>query len=285
MRSILISNAHLQGFGGSELVSVELAEFYASKGWRVVLCAPLVGDPLVRTINKAVHVTAKMPDLDGWDIVWDHHGVLINHLPPDPKRITVCNHMSSYVALEFPKYMPSKATRIFANSQETVDVMSRTYAHRAELFQNPAPSEFDMAFSGEKSYGLFISNHRPANLTKAASVLGVNTYVIGQSDVQKRVEPRDFRGAAFVVCNGKSVQYALRAGCPVFLYDHFGGPGWITDENFRQCEYYNFSGRGFDEPKDVLESLSLWPLMKPVSRDLVNWRFKLEEWLYLKELI
>src|SRR5690606_31689494 len=32
-------------------------------------------------------------------------------------------------------------------------------------------------------------------------------------------------------------------GKPVYCYDHFGGPGWLSASNFEVAEYFNFSGR------------------------------------------
>ena len=42
---------------------------------------------------------------------------------------------------------------------------------------------------------------------------------------------------------GKPVQYAFACGVPVFCYDHFGGPGYLSAESFEAAESRNFSGR------------------------------------------
>lgn len=285
---ILITNAHLENFGGSELVSVELAEHYASAGWDVTLYSPKVKNPLRTTIAKGVRVVDIEPELDSsWDIVWDHHGLLIHKIEKRPGQLIVCNHMSSYVDVERPKYIALKPDRIFANSKETINSMPAGHARRAELFQNPAPPEFQRVCHGG-GYILAISNHRPAELDAALMELSIPVKYIGKEDAQ-RLSGKSFHENLFfharaVVCNGKSVQYALRAGVPVFLYDSFGGPGWLTEDNFDTAAHFNFSGRGFSENSSV-ESLALWPLAKPIDQSRVNWRFKLEEWLYFMELI
>lgn len=285
---ILITNAHLENFGGSELVSVELAEYYASIGWEVVLYSPKVGGLLRPKISPKVSVINVEPDLSQkWDIVWDHHGVLINKLEKRAGQIIVCNHMSSYVNEEKPKYWALKPDRIFANSNETVNSMPVDHGKRAELFQNPAPAEFQRVNHGG-SYILAISNHRPYELELALEGLDIKVLRIGDKEDKLRLSGMHFDNNLFfharaVVCNGKSVQYALRAGVPVFLYDHFGGPGWLNEANFHKAAHFNFSGRGFE--KAPMETLGLWPMAKPIDQLLVNWRFKLEEWLYFKELV
>lgn len=47
-----------------------------------------------------------------------------------------------------------------------------------------------------------------------------------------------------VITIGKTVQYALVAGVPVFVYDHFGGFGYLDQANLAAAADRNFSGRG-----------------------------------------
>ena len=281
-KRILISNAHLKDIGGSELVAVELAEEYAQRGWHVELYSPLIGEPLKSTIHPSVIVTDKFPDLiTRWDIIWDHHGTLMPYVEKRKGTILVANHMSSYVDAEKPKYAPGKPDRIFANSPETIESMAPAYRERAELFQNPAPRGWHKNMvSGESA--MFISKHRPRELEAIIGTLEIPC-VVHNGD--RRIHRADFNNARFVVCNGKSVQYAMCAGVPVFVYDSFGGPGWLTEENFELTGYYNFSGRGFSKGAAVLESLFAYATAKPVPDKLVNWRFKLHEWLYYNELV
>jgi hypothetical protein len=48
-----------------------------------------------------------------------------------------------------------------------------------------------------------------------------------------------------VVTIGKTVPYCLALKIPVYCYDHFGGPGWLHEENLDLASQNNFSGRGF----------------------------------------
>ncbi|WP_416914340.1 hypothetical protein [Seohaeicola sp.] len=59
-----------------------------------------------------------------------------------------------------------------------------------------------------------------------------------------------------VLTIGKSVQYAMAARRPVYVYDRFGGPGWITSENFKNAEKFNFSGRCVGQEKRAEEIAS-----------------------------
>jgi len=48
----------------------------------------------------------------------------------------------------------------------------------------------------------------------------------------------------------------MAARRPVYVYDRFGGPGWITSENFKNAEKFNFSGRCVGQEKSAEEIAS-----------------------------
>ena len=72
---------------------------------------------------------------------------------------------------------------------------------------------------------------------------GVSTRHIGVGHDYRLIQPADIAGADAVISIGKSVAYAIAQCKPVFMYDHFGGDGWLSPENFVHSQTYNFSGR------------------------------------------
>lgn len=287
---------HLAQFGGSELVTVELAEHYASLGHDVTLYSPLIMPPLLPTINRqGITLTTEVPDdLTSYDLVWCHHGLLIDEINRKNKRknqVIVSNHMSSYVQLERPQYLPDAVDFVFCNSEETRDAIHRiTTDYNADLFQNPAPSA-GSAFGllRDKPLGLSISNHRPTELVSfmIKHQTEIDFELFGMKTPNyNRITPDFIRatGCDFVIANGKSVQSAMIAGVPVFLYDHFGGCGWLTEQNFSTAEYYNFSGRGFNAPCD-LKTILDFDNQEPIKLGDNRWKFQLDLWLEKKGLI
>jgi len=266
---ILLSNIHLKEFGGSELVTVELAEYYASIGHKVTLYSPLIGAPLLPTIKRDnITLVVKEPSLDelyGFDIIWSHHGLLLDTINVQNKlahQLIVANHMSSWVDIEQPKYGFDQVDIILANSEETRANMSELHRAKCQLFQNPTPAPVwsDELCTRKRPLGLSISNHRTAELV---TFMGMNSkdvdfeligmksqnYIRISSQKIYDIEPD------FVICNGKSVQMALAANVPVFLFDNFGGCGWLTEENFADAEWHNFSGRGFKNSPNLADIL------------------------------
>lgn len=301
--SILITNIWLRNFGGSELVSVELAEFYAQKNWNVVLYSPEISDPLQSSIKKRVNlkVTNQLPsDLDQFSIIWSHHGILLDKINARNKRqgqLIVSNHMSSYVDLEKPRYDPNDVDLILANSEETKASFSHVeYKLKTKLFRNPSPSlsknlkENTFSVFGDlikkRPKCLAVSNHRPLELEAFLNrnIDNFLVYKYGYKDNIKRISP-DFikeNNFDFAVCNGKTVQYALNANIPVFLYDQFGGCGWLSPENFEQAAWYNFSGRGFNKFADLKTMIKI---PKPIDEKFNDWRFNLNQCLLRLQLI
>lgn len=275
---ILLSNLHLKEFGGSELVTVELAEYYASIGHEVTLYSPLIGAPLIQTIKREnITFTVKEPSLEelyGFDIIWSHHGLLLETINAKNKlahQLIISNHMSSWLDVEQPKYGYDQVDIILANSEETRAKMSELHRAKCQLFQNPAPAPF---YNGDlctrkRPLGLSISNHRPAELV---TFMGTNSdkidfELIGaktQNYIRISAQKIDEIVPDFVICNGKSVQYALATNVPVFLFDNFAGCGWLTEENFADAEWHNFSGRGFKNYPNLADIL-LFDTIEPIE--------------------
>ncbi|GGF33085.1 hypothetical protein GCM10011399_27740 [Subtercola lobariae] len=141
---------------------------------------------------------------------------------------------------------------------------------RMLVFGNPAPDEFYVdqpERRGSLRRILVVSNHVPPELLEALDLLQRGDEQIeveylgavsGRETVQKIAEPSDFDGFDAVVTIGKTVQYALVRGVPVFCYDRFGGPGWLSAENFAEARAANFSGRGFGSltSAEIVEALT-----------------------------
>ena len=293
MKKILLSNKHLCEFGGSELVTVELAEHYASLGYEVTLYSPKINVPLLPTINRTnLKLTNEVPaqsELQEFDIVWSHHGLLLNQINSKNKsrhQIIVSNHMSSYVEDEFPTYDASLVDFIFANSEETRSVLPERHRQKCRLFQNPSyiPAiEVGITYRN-KPLALSITNHRPAELISAMIDYsdkiefvfmgkGTEFYERIDSDRLANIDPN------FIICNGKTTQAAFMAGIPVFLYDQFGGCGWLTESNFERAEQFNFSGRGFEQKAD-LKTLLDFDRVEPIKIDADRLKkFDLHTWL------
>jgi hypothetical protein len=259
----LVLTHHLSALGGSELVAIEVANALANHGATVTIHAPFFDPEFLKNVFRdGVEFVEAAEDiaLVDFDLVYSHHQVLsalivaqfasfygAGRLP-----YIVCNHLSGHEPFEFPgPFIEAEVVdEIWCNSAETKRALVR-FGERfedARIVPNPAPA----GFMAEPAPGaglkkiLSISNHLPNEVAEALDILaghGIAVERIGRPNHARRVMPDDIKGADALISIGKSVQYALIAHRPVYCYDWFGGPGWLTADNFDAVADHNFSGR------------------------------------------
>ncbi|KAA0678254.1 hypothetical protein [Roseomonas genomospecies 6] len=194
-----------------------------------------------------------------YDLVYCHHHQLPLLLPerlPDEVSsapIIIYNHLSPFELFEAPGVVAERllGRKSYCNSQETLDALKKfdTGTGRWQVLPNPAPDAFwleERAPCEELTSLVAVSNHPPSEVAELLDRLearGVRVTRIGFPWSRRRVTPDDLIAHDAVLTIGKTVQYALAARCAVFCYDHFGGPGWLTEENFDRTAHDNFSGR------------------------------------------
>lgn len=275
----LILTHHLFELGGSELVAIEAANALSNHGAQVSIHAPFCElDFLKNAVREGVAVVESIADvvLSEFDLVYCHHQVLsgliatqfpsllaANRLP-----YIVYNHLSGHEPFEFPgPFIEAEiADEIWCNSAETKRVLVRfgDRFHAAKIVPNPAPAGFmaEPSTGGALKKILSISNHLPVEVNEALEILegrGVVIEKIGRPKHARRVGPDDIRSADALISIGKSVQYALVAHRPVYCYDWFGGPGWLTAESFDAAAEHNFSGRcarSVRSPREIADEIT-----------------------------
>lgn len=266
MPRILITTNHLERLQGSEIVTLEIVQFFLDNGWDVDVFTHLIGGEMEQLFvqlqkqdNLLLTNDDNYPFESNYDIIWIQHQVMNSWIR---KRIFekgiytrfIFNHMSSFADMELPiNGVPENemACYIFSVSHECTDVLKKKGIEPAKisLFDNPVPDQYitdTINVSLELKKILFISNHRPSELDDAAKLLesaGVECIFIGGNDKIIRVTPEFISGYDLVVTIGKSVQYALVSGVPVYIYDLYGGDGYLNSVNFESSHFHNFSGR------------------------------------------
>lgn len=258
---ILLATNHLQDFTGSEIVLLEFAEYFRSLGHEVRLFANWVGQPMQGEIERRLGVAvetgpSRIYPFD-YDLVYMQHQVagLFNYSLHDAskdKTTFVFGRLSRRSFLESGGWLYDRilADRILANSVLTAEHLRLTGGDLpVATFYNAAPAAFfreRSTVTGTLRTITIITNHADPVLMAAAGMLSRRFQVrhIGRSGSgQQPVTPEMVHGSDLVISIGKSVQYALAARTPVFVYDHFGGPGYLDGSNFRKAASFSFSGR------------------------------------------
>lgn len=262
MSSVLICTNHMANFGGSEIVALEVAECFKKNNYIVDIVSNYIGNPVLETVKEAginLLTTDELPDPFNYDIVWSQHQVLpilvneyINNF--NTNTYFIFTHLSPYEYMESLGLYAERlfADKIFANSIETFNQLCHLGLPRdiSEILFNAAPSEFfkdkfKAQFTLQKI--LLVSNHPPQEILDAMEILKneyeIDVIHIGARGDIKRVTPELIQNVDAVVTIGKTVQYAIAGATPVYCYDHFGGIGWLSIDNYSKAETFNYSGR------------------------------------------
>jgi hypothetical protein len=282
-KRFLITQNSLKEVAGSEVFTLEFASYLQDAGASVTVYTYCFADPMKRLFGENDIYVVDNDDvilsLAYYDYIWVNHQTLPLSIIRELKYIGTADslpkfifyHMSSldYVIFErsFIWNLENTLSSLSAYvSCEARDVMMANHPIevRSALFQNFAP----VAFSTIRSRGnasvqnvLILSSHIPASISDVRKSLinrGINVVSMGNGEERyELISPQYLAKFDVVITIGKTVQYCLVSGIPVYVYDRFGGPGYLNDSNFDDAEYANFSGRGFTQrsPELIEEEL------------------------------
>lgn len=294
----LITQSTFANIGGSEVQAFELAQYLQSQKCTVTLYAWSAGWPMRDLIQKAgidlvVAQDSRAQELlaSEFDFVWVQHEVMPASLlrsfaDDEVSPVVVFSHMSPYkeVHIERPYTYDLEnavADLVVCNSRGTQDSLRDLLPEndRIALYPNPVPLEFTNArsrTSWKLHRILMVSNHPPEELENAIRILRTQGYVVDTlSDALGGDSPAITSADKLaeydcVITIGKTVQYCLVQGVPVFVYDRFGGPGYLNENNYEIAKYYNFSGRNHDDSFSLGEAMRNANVNRLSSEDIAS---------------
>ena len=249
MKTVIITNNSIKFYGGSELITLDLCDYFVAKGYNVYLCAMEIDNPLAKHLNpKVTRINLKKQQIPirQVDLIVGHHHNVIDKVLEQVKCNTIIqNSLSPFSGVED---YSKNATKLLVHSQATKAIRQNQVSKPIEVFVNSCSDEFmckEKHLNSKISKIAIISNHqwhkdlKKPNVDKIGSFNSkyVNADLLLQYDV--------------VITIGRTVQECLCLGIPVYCYDHFGGPGYITKENIDFNEHYNFTGRS--KPNDYTD--------------------------------
>jgi hypothetical protein len=258
MHALILTN-HFLEIGGSEMVAIDVAEVLDSMGYDVEIFCNAYSNEMLRHLKGEITVTDNINDIDinKYEFIWTQHGVIglfLNNLIISKESKTIVSaHLSPFENHEHIGLMSALLTqaKIITNSEETKNFLNE-YGVPAEQmynFKNSAPRMYfssNLKITDQIKSVAIISNHIPIELLEVVDLLqeaGVKVKIYGKNNDYTRIRLEHLEGVDAVITIGRSVQYALCAGKPVYCYDMWGGPGWLNLDNFASAEKFNFSGR------------------------------------------
>lgn len=262
MKRVLITNFFFERYTGSELHVLEMARLFSGKGYAVTIAVFRKGYPLLECtedcfLGGAINVLEEELPYQDFDIVFAQHYPVLDYI--------CCKYKIRYKKLIFSKlsvineleYLPvcvNEADAILCVSEECANKVREEIGRdsRVKVFKNSVSNGFfDFADRRKENAELkriaIISNHVPDELEEFSKVMK-NEFIIDYIGVQhtpRFVDEKLLEQYDLVITIGRTVQQCFAMKVPVYVYDYFGGPGYITKNNFELAEKNNFSGRGF----------------------------------------
>jgi hypothetical protein len=264
----LVLNHFFGEFTGSEINALQLCVALREAGHVADIGTFELRGPLLERARKHGIQLHNLAEDDGpaldYEVIWAHHSPVLTQLifrrALVPCRV-LFSSLSPLTAMESPPSYFADLDRLLAHSPFNVDYLQGLGlpTERIRYFPNFAPEAFFSLQRPANQRGLqrivVVSNHPPEEVRAMAVIAresGMHVDFIGQ-DSPVFVDETVLPGYDLVVSIGKTVPYALAQRVPVYCYDHFGGPGYLTAENFERARHGNFCGRSFWRKLTALE--------------------------------
>lgn len=255
----LILNHDFRDYTGSEINALQLGAGLVELGHAVEIGTFAPGEPMVgrarRSGLRVVDLLASA-ELGEFDVIWAHHAPVLTHVlfhrRPRDCRI-VFSTLSPLTPLESPPTYWVELPCILAHSPFNRDYLLELGAAASVIreFPNCAPRSFFSRPKTSQATRLgriaVVSHHPPREvreMAKLARAAGVKVDFIGGGR-RRYVDEHVLPAYDLVVAIGKTAPYCFAQRVPYYCYDHFGGPGYLTPENFEKARHGSFCGRSF----------------------------------------
>jgi len=259
-KNILITNFEIKQYSGSEINASTIAKRFKQLGYTVYIAALDFGNPLLDNVKEeSFDVLINLLDGDfdftsiEFDILWAHHSFMLDWLIFDKKvksKKIINSSLSPVEVFEVPPIYANEISMSIANSQETEEKLKSYGITNTYLLENYSfESYFKQKIEVKELKKIaVVSNHVPDEIFDVIKKLEQNNYqvqIYGIQGKQEYITDEILKEYDVIITIGKTVQYAMSLKIPVYIYDRFGGPGYLTMANIELNRAHNFSGRGY----------------------------------------
>ena len=267
----LITGFYFDGFHGSVMHILEIAKGLSNNGHNVTIVSQIVKNGVKKQLVQGSNITVLSVSEVNTQMHFDF--ALCYHFPVLPsivsKGVTIDKIMfgclSGFAPIELlPKIAAKNVFYIQSHSEELATQLVSEHHLSSEkilVVPNCVSDNYFRNYNYQPNASLksvaIVSNHVPQEIREAIKHLktkGIKCTVYGEEDRYIPISPEILIKYDCIISIGKTVQYALALGIPIFEYDRFGGSGYITKDNVEQEENFNFSGRA---TKRIIEGVSI----------------------------
>lgn len=259
---IVLANSAFHQVGGSETYLATLAENLLRLGHDVRIYTRVAGDMAMLARQRGLTVVDRTDDLgEPANAVLTQDGVVAHDLAaawPEVPQVFVCH--SSLFDFQQPPLAPGIAQKVIVLNDRVrrrvealngdVEVVRLTQPIDTQRF-SPHSLPLD-----RPKRALLLSTYLDGAPRRALEVAwgaaGIELVSLGIDDVD--LAPEHLMGTVDVVVGkGRAVIEAMSCGRPAYLYDSFGGDGWVTPDNYHLIESDGFTGQQGGRTPDTVQ--------------------------------
>lgn len=249
------------GFHGSIMHILEYAEFFLKRKDEVYIAAVFISDEIR---NEAERLSVRLFNIDELPLDITYDLVFVFHIFIFPAllqrglkyKYSIATVLSKSTELELlpPTSFWPQFDLITCVSNEIINNYKDKFGFPPSLFTlipNHVPINFLKYSMAKRKINnsikkvCVVSNHYVEELVGMSKLAQFKTDFYGHPyGTNTKISPEILLDYDVVITIGKTIQYAMSLGIPVFEYDKFGGCGYITCKNLDLESETNFSGRG-----------------------------------------
>lgn len=238
--------------GGSETYVLTVAEQFERLGHEVTILAGETGPFSDFAGERGLSIRSDLEAFqDRCDAVIVQDAILsyrlAEQLPHTPQLFRAASDVHD---LQLPPGLPGLVRDVVVCSDRVgrriAALATRPAVHR---LRQPVDTERFMPAGPPASRprrAVLLGNHlrgpRLAMIRSALAEIGVSAEHVGLHGESNLSPEQAIWGADIVVAKGRAALEGMACGRPVFVYDQFGGDGWVTPERYPAMEADNFAG-------------------------------------------
>ena len=259
-KSILFTNLYISARTGSELHILELSKAFSSAGWDVTCFALVIAHPFLEEFAnsgvKLVELGHESELSDSYTVLYAQHHLTADFIWTNTDISFDKIVVSSLGPQSEHEKLPllSNNADLFVYVSEETRRANRPSSSSAPciIFPNCVSSDFFETNMGthRRTESLprriaVISNHVVPELRQLANHLDCNSSIsfYGLEDRSVEVTPAFLQSFDLVITIGRTVVACFATHTPVYIYDVFGGDGYLNPGTLEQSAQFNFSGR------------------------------------------
>jgi hypothetical protein len=277
---LVLANHGFAASGGTEVYLLTVAEHLQRLGHEVTIYAHELGPFAAHARNCGVAVHDALDELpDECDALLTQDAVVAYELAERyPNARHVFRTCSDVFDFELPPQLDGVVDTILVASERYARLV-RGCAARAPLLRLRVPIDVDRlaprgSLRARPQRAVLLGNYadRHALVREAWEPHGIEVVTVGGREQRYDVATA-LAGADIVVAKARAALDAMACGRAVYVFDCFGGDGWVTPERYPALEADNFAGQATDRVIDsatLARDLAAYdPAMGMANRDLV----------------